>query len=67
MTVLPEIEDCQMMKKPVIETNNIEKEAFDLAKADVSRVLVLTINIMEFNFLFDKSIFINLKSLLFFP
>ena len=42
MTVLPEIEDCQMMKKPVIETNNIEKEAFDLAKADVSRVLVLT-------------------------
>ena len=36
MTVLPEIEDCQMMKKPVIETNNIEKEAFDLAKADVS-------------------------------
>ena len=36
MTVVPATKSCQMMKKPQVETNTIEKNAFELAKKDVS-------------------------------
>ena len=36
MTVLPATKSCQIMKKPEVENNILEKNAFELAKKDVS-------------------------------